>query len=160
MAKCEVRIALDRASRAYRGGEEVSGTVTTIKSHKETMEPNVGIDIFDRLGNLVFASGSTLQQQPLPPMEKDREICVAFKITFAVQPGTYTYSLTAAEPSDDPDPNIGFVHDRLENVGSLAVNHDRTRLLPFYGFALLPTGISFSSPYDYRAVNEYPKSLQ
>jgi ABC-type polysaccharide/polyol phosphate transport system ATPase subunit len=118
-----------------------------IRADEDILEPNVGIDLFDRLGNLVFCTGSTQQNKPLPPMRKGEEVCVKFDITFTVQPGDYTYSLAVAEVSDDPNPNIGFVHERVEQLGTLTVNYDLIKLMPFYGIALLPTEIQFFPLY-------------
>jgi hypothetical protein len=63
-----------------------------------------------------------------------------------VQPGQYTYSLAVGEPSDDPNPNIGFIHERVEQLGPLTVNYDPSKILPFYGIALLPTEVQFYFP--------------
>ncbi len=114
-----------------------------IRALKDVLEPNVGIDLFDRIGNLVFCTGATQKNNRLPSIKKGDVICVIFEITFSVQPGQYTFSLGAGEPSNGPNPNIGFVHERVENLGPLTVNYDTTKMLPFYGIALLPTEIQF-----------------
>lgn len=119
-----------------------------VRAEEDVLKPNVGIDLFDRLGNLVYCAGTTQQTKPLPPINREEEICVKFDITFSVQPGNYTYSLAVAEPSDDPNPNIGYVHERVEQLGPLTVTYDSTKLFPFYGIAMLPTEIEYFFPSE------------
>jgi len=102
-------------------------------------EPNCGLDFFDRFGNLIFSTGLAQQKISLPFMQKGQEIVVTFEITFSVQPGEYTYSLGAGEPSSGFNPNVGYVHERVEQLGPIIVSYDKTECSPFYGIAMLPT---------------------
>ncbi len=61
-----------------------------------------------------------------------------------MQPGEYTFSLGAAEPSVGNEPNVGFIHDRHENLGPIVVKADPAKLFPFYGIAQLPATVSNS----------------
>lgn len=115
-----------------------------IRADHDVAEPNCGIDFHDRFGNLVFATGSTQQKTYLPSMKKGDELLVTFRITFSVQPGEYTYSIGVAEPSDGMNPNVGYVHERIEKLGVIVVTYDKSMCFPFYGIAMLPTEVQFS----------------
>jgi len=109
-----------------------------LRARDKIVKPNVGIDLFDRLGNLVFASGAINVGHPLQDLSKDDQMVVRIDLTMNVQPGEYSFCLAAAEPSADPCPNVGYVHDRHEMLGPILVTYDSSRLLPFYGIAKLP----------------------
>lgn len=112
-----------------------------IRASEYVAEPNVGIAFFDRLCNLVFSTGTTQQGKRLPAMQKGEEFCITLKVTFTIQPGEYTFSLLAGEPSNNPNPNVGFFHHWVEQLGPLTVIYDSLKLYPFYGIASLPIDI-------------------
>lgn len=107
------------------------------------MKPNVGIHLYDRLGNLVFAAGTRQLKHNLPPLKANEELIVRIDLRFNVQPGEYTFSLGVGEPSIDHEPNVGYVHDRHEMLGPIVVTYDQNRIFPFYGIAKLPMEASY-----------------
>lgn len=116
-----------------------------LMAREEVFDPSTGIHLFDRMGNLVFAAGTRQLRQPLPDLLAGQELIVKMEITFNVQPGEYTFSLGASEPSAD-GPNVGYVHDRHEMLGPIIVMAKEGEELPFYGIAQLPMSISFNVP--------------
>lgn len=107
-----------------------------IKAHQAVAAPMVGIHLYDRMNNLIFASSTRQLGKPLPPLETGDERIVVFKLKLTIQPGTYTFSLGCAEPSSD-GPNQGFLHDRHEGLGPVEVFYHETAMRPFYGIAHL-----------------------
>ena len=109
-----------------------------LKAREKIVEPNVGIDLFDRLGNLVFASGAINIGYHLLDMSRDDRMVVKIDLTMNVQPGEYSFCLAVAEPSAGQGPNVGYIHDRHEMLGPILVTYDPSQLFPFYGIAKLP----------------------
>jgi ABC-type polysaccharide/polyol phosphate transport system ATPase subunit/MoaA/NifB/PqqE/SkfB family radical SAM enzyme len=114
-----------------------------LRANENIHDPSTGIHLYDRLGNLVFAAGTRQLKQRLPELQLGQELVVRMDVTFSVQPGEYTFSLGAAEPNEEGD-NLGYVHDRIENLGPILVTADPNEVLPFYGIARLPLNISFN----------------
>lgn len=112
-----------------------------LKATDEVRDPSTGIHIFDRLGNLVFAAGTRQHKIRLPDLKPGAELVVRLSVTFSVQPGEYTFSLGASEPSGD-GPDVGFIHDRVEMLGPIVVTADAGSVSPFYGIAQLPMTVS------------------
>ncbi len=112
-----------------------------IRAKETVYDPSVGIHLFDRLGNLVFAAGTRQLGRRLPDMTPDQEYIVSWKLTFSVQPGEYTFSIGTSEPSQE-GVNYGFVHDRREMLGPISVSADPANPFPFYGMAQLPMTIN------------------
>jgi hypothetical protein len=104
--------------------------------------PSVGIQIHDRMGNLVFAAGTPQLRFPLPALAKGQEIILDFQVTLSLQPGVYTLSLDAAEVDAD-NPNLGVFYDRIGGLGPLTVTSREAGALPFYGIAQLAMDISY-----------------
>lgn len=102
-----------------------------------------GIHLYDRIGNLVFASGASQLGVELPDLTPDAILIVRFRLTMNVQPGDYTFSIGVAEISDE-QLNKVVLRDRCENLGPLTVTSDSFQTLPFYGIAQLPLSVSFS----------------
>src|SRR5205823_4628455 len=90
-----------------------------LRAHEAIQEPSVGLNLYDRMTNLVFAAGTRQLGLVLPPMEPGEERIVTFKLTCNLQPGEYTFSIETGEPSQE-GPNFGFLHDKHEGVGPLA----------------------------------------
>ena len=104
--------------------------------------PSVGIQLHDRMGNLVFAAGTTQLRFPLPALSKGQEILLEFRIALNLQPGAYTLSLDAAD-FDEENPNVGTFYDRIGGLGPINIAHHAPGALPFYGIAQLPMDISY-----------------
>jgi ABC-type polysaccharide/polyol phosphate transport system ATPase subunit len=113
------------------------------KAHAPIALPSVGLQLHDRMGNLLFAAGNSQLRFPLPPLAAGEEIMLDFRVTLTAQAGLYTLSLDAAE-ADPTDPNVGTFHDRVGGLGPLSVAHHAAGVLPFYGAAQLPLEISYA----------------
>ena len=113
------------------------------KAHAPIALPSVGLQLHDRMGNLLFAAGNSQLRFPLPPLAAGEEIMLDFRVTLTAQAGLYTLSLDAAE-ADPTDPNVGTFHDRVGGLGPLSIAHHAAGVLPFYGAAQLPLEISYA----------------
>ena len=112
-----------------------------VRATQPVARPAVGIQLFDRMGNLIFSAGTPQLNFPLPPLAAGQEILLDFRLGFDVQPGEYTFGLDAGELGPE-GPNTGFFHDRITGVGPVAVTFDRNAPFPFFGAARLPLEIS------------------
>ncbi len=108
-----------------------------LRAHEAIPSPSAGIQLYDRMANLVFAAGTRQLNVPIGAMEGGEERTVRFRLTFDVQPGEYTFSVGCSEPSSQ-GPNLGLVHDRHEGLGPVTVYYDENQLWPFHGIARLP----------------------
>ena len=112
-----------------------------VRAKRPVAQPAVGIQLFDRMANLIFSAGTPQLNFPLPPLAAGQEIMLDFRLGFDVQPGEYTLGLDAAEIGRD-GPNIGYFQDRITGVGPVAVTSDARAPYPFFGAARLPLEIS------------------
>ncbi len=117
-----------------------------LQANEAIVDPSAGIHLFDRLGNLVFAAGTRQLGHHLPDLASGEYLVVTLKLTLNVQPGEYTFSLGTSEPSPSQGPNVGYVHDRYEQLGPIVVTADPTEIFPFYGIAQLPMEIAYYRP--------------
>jgi lipopolysaccharide transport system ATP-binding protein len=113
-----------------------------LKAHAAINRPSAGLQLHDRMGNLVFAAGTPQLRFPLPALAAGQEIVLEFRVTLNLQPGAYTLSLDAAE-FDEENPNVGTFYDRVGGLGPLNVAHHAPGALPFYGIAQVPMEISY-----------------
>jgi ABC-type polysaccharide/polyol phosphate transport system ATPase subunit len=113
-----------------------------LRANSPVRVPSAGIQVHDRMGNLVFAAGTPQLNFALPALEKGVEILLEFRIALNLQPGAYTLSIDAAE-FDAEDPNVGTFYDRIGGLGPLNIAHHGTGALPFYGMAQMPMEISY-----------------
>ena len=104
--------------------------------------PSAGVQIHDRMGNLVFAAGTPQLRFPMPALARGQEVLLEFRIALNLQPGAYTLSIDAAEV-DAENPNVGVFFDRVGGLGPLNVTAHGGGALPFYGIAQLPMDISY-----------------
>ena len=109
-----------------------------VRAKKDVAEPRVGLNLYDRMGNLIFAAGSPQLRHALPPLAAGSQMIVAMSLTFSVAPGEYTFLLNASEPSSDGNANTGHFHDVRDSLGPVTVNADDSVTYPFYGFAKIP----------------------
>lgn len=112
-----------------------------IAANEDVTSPSVGINIYDRMGNLVFAAGTPQLHYMLPQLASGQELIVQFDLGLTVSPGAYTFSLVAAEPVGEDQPDAGFFHDQVEMLGPITVFGDPGSVHPFYGIAQLPLTI-------------------
>jgi lipopolysaccharide transport system ATP-binding protein len=114
-----------------------------LRANAAVGRPSVGIQLHDRMGNLVFAAGTPQLQFALPEFKKGEEVVLDFRLTLAVYSGLYTLSLDAAE-YDSSDPNLGNFHDRIGGLGPITVSRHQGGVYPFYGIAQLPMEIAYA----------------
>ncbi len=112
-----------------------------LRAREAVAEPALGLNLYDRMANLVFAAGTRQLGVVLRPMAAGEERIVTFKLTCNLQPGEYTLSFEASEPSAE-GPNFGYLHDKHEGLGPLTVHYEHNHTWPFYGIARLPLEIS------------------
>ena len=115
-----------------------------LRAHQHIATPAIGINIYDRMTNLVFAAGNRQLGVKLEDFAAGEERLVTFEITCDLQPGEYTFSLETSEPSQT-GPNFGFLHDKYEGLGPIAIHYEHNHTWPFYGLARLPLKISVES---------------
>lgn len=112
-----------------------------VRAHEAVAEPALGLNLYDRMANLVFAAGTRQLGVVLAPLAAGEDRVVIFKLTCNLQPGEYTFSIETSEPSAE-GPNFGFLHDKHEGLGPLVVHYEHNHTWPFYGIARLPLEIS------------------
>jgi ABC-type polysaccharide/polyol phosphate transport system ATPase subunit len=113
-----------------------------VRANAAVRRPSVGLQLHDRMGNLVFAAGTPQLRFTLPALKVGEEIMLEFRIALNIQPGAYTLSFDAAE-FDAENPNVGTFYDRIGGLGPLTIAHAAPGALPFYGIAQLPMEISY-----------------
>ena len=91
-----------------------------LKASQEIAEPQVGFQIYDRTGTLIFASGSRQLGHVMKPLAAGEERIIEFVVTCSIQAGEYTMSLAAGEPVAG-NANLGVWHDCCEQLGPLTV---------------------------------------
>jgi ABC-type polysaccharide/polyol phosphate transport system ATPase subunit len=116
-----------------------------IRARQAASGISVGIHLFDRMANLVFASGTGLSRVALPDLAAGEELVVRLKVTFSVQPGEYTFSLGVSAP-------LGTNQDRHEMLGPIQVVPEDQELPRFYGIARLPLEADFYAPENRDAI--------
>ena len=72
-----------------------------LRAEQEIYEPSTGIHLFDRLGNLIFATGTRQCRYRMCDLKRGDELVVRLDLTFTVQPGEYTFNIGASEPSEE-----------------------------------------------------------
>lgn len=112
-----------------------------LRANEPVARPAVGIQLFDRMANLIFSAGTPQLNYPMPPLATGEETMLDFRLGFDVQPGEYTLGLDAGELGPE-GPNTGFFHDRITGLGPIAVTFDPRAPFPFFGAARLPLEIS------------------
>jgi hypothetical protein len=105
--------------------------------------PAVGLQLFDRMANLVFAAGTPQRHFHLPALAAGEEVMLEFRLTCSLAPGEYTLGLDAATITPDA-PDAGLFHERITGLGPLTVHHHDGGVQPFYGVAQLPLEIKYA----------------
>lgn len=104
----------------------------------------VGVQLFDRMNNLIFAAGNRQLGIHLPSIEAGKEILICFQLSLTVNPDQYTIAVDCSEPTED-GPNHGAFQDVVEGLGPVTVQFDSQQMWPFYGMAQLPLKLTFES---------------
>jgi len=112
-----------------------------LRAHQAIQDPAIGINVYDRMSNLVFAAGTRQLGYKLEDFTAGEERVVIFEVGCDLQPGEYTFSLETSEPSAE-GPNFGYLHDKYEGLGPIVVHYEHNHTWPFYGIARLPLKIS------------------
>jgi len=110
-----------------------------IKARQAASKISVGFHIFDRMSNLIFASGTGISRIALPDLAPGEELIVRMKLTLSVQPGEYTFNLGCSAP-------FGENQDRYEMLGPIQVMREDQDVPHFYGIARLPLEIDVFQP--------------
>jgi lipopolysaccharide transport system ATP-binding protein len=106
--------------------------------------PNLGFELYDSAGGLVFSTSFLHLGRPLPPLAAGSSAIVRFKLQFAVRPGLYTLAMDSGELAGAPHPNMAFVRDRRNGLGPIEVTAGEG-LLPFTGAVRLPCEVTIES---------------
>lgn len=114
-----------------------------LRANAPVASPAVGLQVFDRMANLVFAAGTPQRHFHLPALAAGEEMMLEFRLTCSLAPGEYTLGLDTATITPDA-PNAGQFHDRIGGLGPLTIHHASSGVLPFYGLAHLPLDIRYA----------------
>lgn len=112
-----------------------------LRANGPVNRPSIGIQLHDRMSNLIFAAGNSQLHHAVAALTAGDELLLDFRVRLTIQPGEYTLSVDAAE-QDAENPNVGHFFDRIGGLGPLIVCHHANVTLPFYGIAQLPMEIS------------------
>ena len=115
-----------------------------LRAHRDVAEPTAGFHLFDRLGNLVFATGTWQQRVIVPPMRAGEERVIAFRVRFDLQEGEYTLSVGCSE-APRPGAVVTSTEDQHEGIGPLTVHAVAGERPWFYGVARLPVTVEICS---------------
>lgn len=110
-----------------------------IEADKRIDRPSVGIQLYDRLNNLVFASGTAQLRHRLPAIEPGQRMVVFLTLTFGVKEGPYTFGLSLTEPAQNEGAGATF-HDCFDTLGPIEVSSPADGKPAFFGMARLPLG--------------------
>jgi len=110
-----------------------------IKARQAASGISAGFHIFDRMSNLIFASGTEVTRIALPDLAAGEELIVRMKLTLSVQPGEYTFNIGCSAP-------FGENQDRYEMLGPIQVLKEDEDVPHFYGMARLPLEIDVFQP--------------
>jgi len=114
-----------------------------VRANEHVAHPALGLQLFDRMANLIFSAGTPQLHFELPAMAEGDEIMIDFRVGFDVQSGEYTLGLDAGELGSE-GPNYGMFHDRATGLGPIAVTLDSQAPQPFFGATRLPLEISYA----------------
>jgi energy-coupling factor transporter ATP-binding protein EcfA2 len=111
-----------------------------LRAHRDVAEPTAGFNLFDRLGNLVFATGTWQLREPIPAMCAGADRVVSFRVKFDLQAGEYTMSVGCSE-APPPGSQLSPTEDQHEGIGPLGVHAAAGERPWFYGVARLPVKV-------------------
>ncbi len=129
-----------RESMQARMGQPLTWEVL-VEARAAIEGARVGMHLYDRFNNLVFAAGTYQLGHELPPLEAGERLLVRAEITLDLHPGEYTFGVGASLASES-NPEHGVVCDRITQLGPIAVVQDRDAVRPFFGIARLPMKVS------------------
>ncbi len=103
-----------------------------VLARESMLKPNVGFELHDETGALVFSTSFLHLGRPLPPLAAGSSAVLRFELRLAVRPGRYAISILCGELEGTPHANMAFVRDRHDGLGPLEVAA-RGAALPFTG---------------------------
>lgn len=127
---------------SVRSGDTLSFEILA-EAHDNIAVANVGLEIYDRMNQLIFAISALNLGQPLPALRRGQELAASFRVRFDLHPGAYTFVLVTSDNTSAVDPNTGTYEDRHQRLGPITVTWPNV-LLPFYGIAGLRTQLEIS----------------
>jgi len=113
-----------------------------VEALRPIVELSCGIHLYDRIGNLIFATSTKQLGVSLPSLQSREMVTVRLCLTLNIQPGEYTFSL-GVEGSPGDGSGSRSLQDRCENLGPLTVLAGDADTPPFYGIVQLPCKIDF-----------------
>jgi ABC-type proline/glycine betaine transport system ATPase subunit len=143
----DMRVVAARVSDAHgrdtlqAGMGEVLVFELLVEAVAGVRQPRVGLHLYDRFNNLVFAAGTFQLGHVLPDLAPGERVAVRAEVTMDVHPGEYAFGVGASVPSE-AHPEHGEVCDRVMQLGPIAVVQDREAVRPFFGIAKLPMRVS------------------
>jgi len=115
-----------------------------LKANERIDYAGVGVRLYNRMSNLVFAAGNRQLGIHLPPIDAGHTTLICFQLTLTVNPDQYTLTVDCSEPTEE-GPNHGAFQDVIEGLGPITVRFDSNEMWPFYGIAQLPLKLSFEN---------------
>jgi len=109
----------------------------SVRFMKKVKLPSIGIHLFDRLGNLVFASGTHRIKCNINEVNDGDVVSLRFVITFNIQQGEYLYSIGVTDIIDIEN-NNGVLLDRIDMQGPISVIRCVNDQSTFGGIVQLP----------------------
>jgi hypothetical protein len=99
-------------------------------------KPGVGLEIYNRFNQLIYAISSSMLGQELPLLKGGTYVIASFCVRFSIEPGEYSFM------ADSGEHNISkaIFYDRRPKLGPITVFWNRP-LLPFCGLTALETGL-------------------
>ena len=105
-------------------------------SREYMASPIIGIHVYDRMNNLVFASNSAMCAHVIPPMHAGDTRLIRLKLHMNVQVGIYSFSLGCSDAGGKDEQGV---LDRIEGLGPIHVYaQDTAKEPPFHGMFYLP----------------------
>jgi len=99
-------------------------------------EPELELELYDRFNRLVSGVSLARLGVALPALAQGEARAVTFRLTLALEPGEYTFTLAAYDRAGAESRAGWCCHDRRAGLGPLHVAWEH-ELLPFYGIASL-----------------------
>ncbi|MBX3366086.1 MAG: ABC transporter ATP-binding protein [Phycisphaeraceae bacterium] len=108
-----------------------------VEADRAVERPSVGLQLYDRLNNLVFAAATAQLRHKLPPLSPGQRMVVSLTLSLSVKEGAYTFGLSLAEPGADCSSQPTYL-DCLDLLGPLEVSTPADQKRTFFGIARLP----------------------
>jgi ABC-type polysaccharide/polyol phosphate transport system ATPase subunit len=121
---------------SYFNWEQDMLVKTLMRVHKNQSLLSNGILIFDRMGQLVWGSGTINLGDNLGPCEEGSLILTELKVRLKLHPGKYSITVGVSSPDLTKNANTGIVHDRFEQLCVIEIsqfNLEVNEPVPFFG---------------------------